>query len=580
MSALNDRALIPMGPLAAGHRLGRYEILAKLASGGMAIVYIANAQGAAGFERLVALKVLHANLAYEDEFIRMFLDEARLAARIRHPQVVSTIDISDSLETGYFLVMEYIEGDHLGALLSGAHKSGAQLGLPIVLRIIADALAGLGAAHDLRDDNGRPLHLVHRDVSPHNVLVGCDGVARLTDFGVAKAEDRLTHTRDGQIKGKLAYMAPEQASSGVSDQRSDLFSMGVVLWECVTGRRLFRAENTAATLHKLLSEEIAPPSAIDPDLAPLDPVLRKALERDPNARYQTADEFIEAVESIARSAFAMAPRRAVAEAVRLHAAPKLARERGLVAAAKRALQAGDNPAAEGAELPVTSEISLSSLTHSKPSGVFSNRTAPGVLKRGRSARPAAARSIELPSQYRALLSRVLPAPPPPIGRVGAGHVPEAPLDRPQPGEPHRTQSSVVLACLIALLSVSVWAFVRWSPYANAPPARAHRAAHASSSQFVAPEAAESAPAPLEPPASAQAPVVPAATEHDTAALVNPGAALPVPTSRPASTQVAPVIAAPRSTSRQRNNDTVRIQRPAPVVVEPESRDLLPNPYTH
>ena len=197
MSALRDKALMPAGPLSAGHRLGRYEILAKLASGGMAVVYVASAQGAAGFERLVALKVLHANLAYEDEFIHMFLDEARLAARIRHPNVVPTIDISDSIQTGYFLVMEYIEGDHLGGLLGAAHRAGGRLSLPVILRIVADALAGLGAAHALTDDNGRPLQLVHRDVSPHNVLVGCDGVSRLTDFGVAKAEDRLTHTRDG-----------------------------------------------------------------------------------------------------------------------------------------------------------------------------------------------------------------------------------------------------------------------------------------------------------------------------------------------------------------------------------------------
>src|SRR5262249_47529902 len=314
---------------------------------GMAIVYVANAQGLAGFERLVALKVLHSNLAYEEEFISMFLDEARLAARIRHPNVVATIDISDSAETGYFLVMEYVEGDHLGGLLAAAHKAGERLPLPVILRIVVDALSGLSAAHDLRDDSGRLLNIVHRDVSPHNILVGRDGVSRLTDFGVAKAEDRLTHTRDGQVKGKLAYMAPEQASTGTSDKRSDLFSMGIILWECVTGRRLFRADNTAATLTKLLHEEIALPSAIDPSLAPLDAVLHRALDRDPARRFQTAEEFVEAIERAAPAIGGLASRRTMSKAVKHYAAERIARDRKRIDAARRAIAGGTPIAGDG-----------------------------------------------------------------------------------------------------------------------------------------------------------------------------------------------------------------------------------------
>ena len=210
----------------AGRRLGRYEVLARLASGGMAGVYVARALGVAGFERLFAVKVLHPHLAHEQEFITMFLDEARLAARIRHPNVVPTIDISDTQDAGYYLVMEYIEGDHLGALLQQAYKLGTRLPPPIALRVIVDALEGLAAAHELTDESGRRINLVHRDVSPHNVMVGTDGIARITDFGVAKAEVRLSTTREGQFKGKLAYMAPEHASTGEADQRSDLFSAG------------------------------------------------------------------------------------------------------------------------------------------------------------------------------------------------------------------------------------------------------------------------------------------------------------------------------------------------------------------
>jgi serine/threonine protein kinase len=415
MVALPDRALLPAGPLSAGHRLGRYEILAKLASGGMAIVYIARAQGAAGFERLVALKVLHANLAYEEEFIRMFLDEARLAASIRHPNVVSTIDISDSVQTGYFLVMEYVEGDHLGGLLAGAHKLGATLPVSVVLRIVADALSGLAAAHALRDESGKLLQLVHRDVSPHNILVGRDGVSRLTDFGVAKAEDRLTHTRDGQVKGKLAYMAPEQASVGTCDARSDLFSMGVILWECLTGRRLFRADNTAATLTKLLHEEIALPSAVDPSLAPLDPVLRRALDRDPASRLQTAEEFIEAIELAARHFGGMASRRIVAKAVKQYAVEKLTRDRKLIVNAQRALRSGEvqppEAAVEGTPSVPEVSVSSSSSSRSRPS-VFSNLTAPALFTRARSGRSPAGTAAAAGTSGPAPRSPDLAAPPP------------------------------------------------------------------------------------------------------------------------------------------------------------------------
>lgn len=375
----------PVGTLAVGAKLERYEILARLASGGMATVYVARVQGVAGFERLVAIKVLHANLAHEDEFIRMFLDEARLAASIRHPNVVPTIDVCDAGDAGcgYFIVMEYIEGDHLGALMSSAHKEQERLPLPVVLRMLADALAGLGAAHALRDDAGRSLNLVHRDVSPHNIMVGRDGVVRLTDFGVAKAEDRLTHTRDGQVKGKLAYMAPEQAVSGATDARSDLFSVGVILWECVTGRRLFRADTTAGTLNKLLREPIPAPSSVDPALTPLDPLLAKALARAPNQRFQTADEFARAIEEIAPAIGGLASLRGVARTVKHHAAAKLKREKKLVDDALRALRPED----DGQEIeiddelsvPSTTDISIASgsLSASKESGVFAQHTQPG-----------------------------------------------------------------------------------------------------------------------------------------------------------------------------------------------------------
>jgi len=303
-------------PSLAGRRLGRYEVLTQLASGGMGGVYVARAQGVAGFERLVAIKVLHPHLAHEEEFISMFLDEARLAARIRHPNVVPTLDVSDTEGAGYFIVMDYVEGDHLGALLRASAHAGQRLPEPVVVRILMDALAGLAAAHGLVDERGDPLNLVHRDVSPHNIMVGKDGVSRLTDFGVAKAEVRLSSTREGQFKGKLSYMAPEHASTGDADQRSDIFSMGIILWECLAGRRLFKGENNAATLNLVLSEPIVPISSFSPSLTHFDPVLERALARPPRDRYQTADDFLDALEQAGRQAQGVGTLRMVATVVK------------------------------------------------------------------------------------------------------------------------------------------------------------------------------------------------------------------------------------------------------------------------
>ena len=361
-----------------GRRLGRYEVLAQLASGGMATVYAARAQGVAGFERLVAIKVLHPHLAHDDEFISMFLDEARLAARIRHPNVVPTLDISDSQGDGYFLVMEYIEGDHFGSLLREAARAGKTLPPGLSLRVVVDALEGLGAAHSLVGADGQPLGIVHRDISPHNIMVGSDGTTRITDFGVAKAEVRMSSTRDGQFKGKLAYMAPEQAASGHADQRSDLFGMAVVLWESLVGRRLFKAENNAELLNRLLYIPIPPPSEYIPELAPLDALLAKALEREPEGRFQTAPEFIEAIETAAAGIGGLVPSRSVGRAVKEYLGPKIEREAGRIREAMESLGRSEVP---NTSVPRPENSSLTPSGHSlvRPigeSGTGSHRAQP------------------------------------------------------------------------------------------------------------------------------------------------------------------------------------------------------------
>ncbi len=358
----------------SGKRLGRYEMLSQLASGGMATVYVARAQGVAGFERLVAIKVLHPHLAHDEEFISMFLDEARLAARIRHPNVVPTLDISDSQGDGYFLVMEYIEGDHLGALLREAARGGQRLPVGVTLRILVDALEGLGAAHTLKDGDGKALAIVHRDISPHNILLGTDGVARITDFGVAKAEVRLSSTRDGQFKGKLAYMAPEQASNGTADQRSDLFSMGIVLWESLTGRRLFRADNNGELLNRLLNAPIPVPSEYVPELAPLDEVLRKALAREPAERFQTAAELVEAIEAAASSVGGLAAPRQVGKSVREWLGGKIDTESTRIRTAIDALGRSEVSSAGGVPRPEGGGLTP------MPAGASSSGSTPSAVR--------------------------------------------------------------------------------------------------------------------------------------------------------------------------------------------------------
>ncbi|WP_437333073.1 protein kinase domain-containing protein [Sorangium sp. So ce394] len=276
---------------------GRYESLRAIASGGMATVYLGRAIGAGGFERLVALKMMHPHIAAEPEFVAMFLDEARLAARVRHPNVVATFDL---VEDPLFLVMEYIEGPSLHLLLRTCARAKRRVPIGIVLRIFLDVLAGLHAAHELTGSEGEPLNLVHRDVSPQNVIVGIDGVSRITDFGVARAETRLMSTQGNALKGKLSYMAPEQIQAEQVDRRSDVYSAGVVLWEMLTEERLFKADNDGALIAQILKGPPAGPRAVVPSVpAALDTICMRALRADPDDRFPTAAAFAETLEEAA-----------------------------------------------------------------------------------------------------------------------------------------------------------------------------------------------------------------------------------------------------------------------------------------
>ncbi|APR80063.1 serine/threonine protein kinase [Minicystis rosea] len=285
-----------------GSRFGRYETLQPIASGGMATVHLARAVGAGGFERLVAIKVMHPGMSDDPDFSAMFLDEARVAARIRHPNVVGTVDVQDGPE-GLFLVMEYVEGPSLFAITRAASKRGQRVPIGVALRIVIDALLGLHAAHEQTGPAGEPLNIVHRDVSPQNILVSVDGQAKITDFGVARAEARLSSTRRGEVKGKLAYMPPQQVRAEPLDRRADVYGAGVVLWELLAGERLFRADNDGALVVAVMTGAQRSPRDVNPSVAAaLDRECMRALRVDPAERHPTALAFAEALEVAAEEA--------------------------------------------------------------------------------------------------------------------------------------------------------------------------------------------------------------------------------------------------------------------------------------
>ena len=277
--------------------VGRYAVFDEIASGGMAAVHLGRLLGAAGFSRTVAIKRLHPQFARDEEFATMFMDEARLASRIQHLNVVQTLDVVP-IEKEILLVMEYVHGVPLAALLGASRRAGKRLHPRIVAGVMAGVLEGLHAAHEVRNELGVPLDVVHRDVSPQNVLLGLDGTPRVIDFGVAKALGKMHATREGQLKGKLAYMSPEQVRGVDVTRLSDVFSASIVLWEALTFERLFNGSNPAELILRVLDAPIASPRSKFPDLPlALDVVVMKGLSRDPAARYATAREMAVALEA-------------------------------------------------------------------------------------------------------------------------------------------------------------------------------------------------------------------------------------------------------------------------------------------
>jgi serine/threonine protein kinase len=281
-------------------RFGPYLLLKKIGRGGMAELYLARQTGVAGFERLVAIKRILPHLTEDREFVQMFVNEAKLAAQITHPNVAQIYDFGAVLGT-YYMAMEYVMGKSLAAVSAQGQKLGTPIPVSAAAHITARIAAGLDHAYRGATVSGAPLGIIHRDISPQNILIGYNGDVKLVDFGIAKAASSSTHTQTGVLKGKLAYLSPEQAWGKTIDHRSDLFALGIVLHEMLTGQRLFKAENEFTTLERVRTADVTPPSAVKKGLPPeLDAIALKSLAKNPDDRYPNGQAFEDALQEYLR----------------------------------------------------------------------------------------------------------------------------------------------------------------------------------------------------------------------------------------------------------------------------------------
>lgn len=280
-------------------RLGRYQVINRIASGGMAEVFLARATGAMGFQRLVALKLIHANFTRDQEFVKMFIDEARIAMHLHHRNIVQVIDL-DQVGDTYFIAMEYVNGVNVYDLYERHSARDSWVEVPLALYIVAEACKGLHFAHTRTGPDGRPMGIVHRDISPQNVLLSFEGEVKITDFGIATAAERLHHTAAGIVKGKYAYMAPERLEEKPVDGRVDVFAAGVLLYELLVGENPFAGSSAVETIEAVLAKEVPPPSSRGAPVNPhLDAIVAKALAKDPDERFENAQALADALTEFA-----------------------------------------------------------------------------------------------------------------------------------------------------------------------------------------------------------------------------------------------------------------------------------------
>jgi serine/threonine-protein kinase len=543
--------------------------VAELATGGMATVFLARLSGVGGFQRFVAIKRLHPHLAREPEFIEMFLEEARLAARIHHPNVVPILEIGQS-DQGYYIVMEYVEGDTLGRLLARSAQTGVRLPVKVGLRVMIDMLAGLDAAHELKDDDGNGFGIVHRDISPQNVLVGVDGSSRLSDFGVARATSKLSTTRTGQLKGKLAYMAPEQARGHKDvDRRADIFASGIVLWEVLACRRLFKGDGEADTLNRVMNEPIPPVRSAAPSIpAALEAVVAKALERDRNKRYGTAAEFADSLERASRVVGALGTHKDVALHLEAVLGTEISAQRDVV----RAWLARSEPSRHGMEPPIRQEATSVTRIEGKADG-----TSAAMPQRGRNlgegtpssvSKVSAVSAVSGVTSVSSVTSAVISNPPPGVDAV------QAPLSSASVvtggDAPRRARVWPWVALVVVVAGGALW--MRYPRGFGA--------------------AADAAPRPAPPPVTASAVASVAPSSAPTAASPAPSTAMTTPPEASTASTMAATTAAtvviPRAGWRGRPNPIPRETTPtaaattAPPTAAPTAApvpdDISRNPY--
>jgi serine/threonine-protein kinase len=278
-------------------RFGRYRVRERLGTGGMAQVYRATIEGPEGFQRDCVVKRMLPHLSKEPGFVQMLLDEARLSALLHHASIVQVQELGE-IDGEYFIAMEYVDGHDLGAVVRECQAQGRLLPIGLACYVAHELAAALAYAHRASDDKGRPLGIIHRDVSPSNVMIARQGAVKLLDFGIAKAaiSVRDEHTRTGALRGKLGYLSPEQVEGETIDHRSDIFALGVVLWECLVGDRLFRGDNQFHSMALVRRAEIVLPSALRPEIdSELDAIVEKLLARRPEDRYASCDEVLRAL---------------------------------------------------------------------------------------------------------------------------------------------------------------------------------------------------------------------------------------------------------------------------------------------
>ncbi len=424
----------------------RYAIFDEIASGAMATVYLAGRLGQENRRRIVAVKKLSEEFAKEPEFVAMFLDEARLSSRVRHPNVVETYQVL-RVPGSLAIVLDLVVGVSLGVLLRASRERGQTPPLPIVGSILAGALRGLHAAHSATDELGKPFGLVHRDVSPGNILVGADGVARVIDFGIAKAAGRLQVTEAGMTRGNASYMAPEQLLGKKVDRRTDVYAAGAVLWESLTGRQLFPVSSDTGLLGKRASGLLLPslPSAIHPKVAKsVDALVMRALAYTPDERFSSAEEMAAAIEGT----FGNAPPAEVAHWVEDLARAKLGELRAKMSVVEEAFARGELGAAppkDGVDARGWSQ----SLVVDAPNLDLTPRpsAAPAPVKPVPNPAPVERRPSAAPARpSRAPTPRASLAPAPPRPRAQA---------REEDQEPSSPALRIVLFGLLALIGIAL-----------------------------------------------------------------------------------------------------------------------------